>query len=65
MKYLIPFYFWRVVQARNLCRHYNYPCLTHTIALSTDEYDDPELKAQAKALNMRYVDFFIKKMLKN
>ena len=37
---------------------HNYPMLdSHNCPLPTDDYDDPDLKAQAKALNMRYVDY--------
>jgi len=37
---------------------HNYPLLDpHNCPLPTDDYDDPDLKAQAKALNMRYVDY--------
>lgn len=37
---------------------HNYPMLDpHNCPLPTDDYDDPILKAQAKALNMRYVDY--------
>ena len=44
---------------------HNYPMLdSHNCPLPTDDYDDPDLKAQAKALNMRYVDFLHQKNAK-
>jgi aminoglycoside phosphotransferase len=37
---------------------HNYPMLDpHNCPLPMDDYDNPDLKAQAKALNMRYVDY--------
>ena len=59
MKYLIPILFLAgCASEKPLQTLHNYPMLDpYNCPLPTDEYDDPDLKAQAKALNMRYVDY--------
>lgn len=45
-------------QKKSMPTLHNYPMLDpHNCPLPTDDYDDSNLKAQAKSLNMRYVDY--------
>jgi hypothetical protein len=59
MKYLIPILFLAgCASEKPLQTLHNYPILDpHNCPLPTDQYDNPDLKAQAKALNIRYVDY--------
>lgn len=59
MKYLIPILFLAgCASEKPLPTLHNYPMLDpYNCPLPMDKYDNPELKAQAKALNMRYVDY--------
>ncbi len=63
MKYFVCLFLLLVgcVKDRPLQTLHNYPMLDpHNCPLPTDDYDNPELKAQASALNMRYVDYLHK-----
>ena len=67
MKYFILLFLFLVgcASEKPLQTLHNYPMLDpHNCPLPMDDYDDPELKAQAKALNMRYVDFLHQKNAK-
>ena len=59
MKYLISILFLAgCASEKPLQTLHNYPMLdAHNCPLPIDKYDNPDLKAQAKALNMRYVDY--------
>jgi hypothetical protein len=60
MKYfwLLTLFFIGCAKDQPLQTLHNYPMLDpHNCPIPTDDYDRADLKAQAKALNMRYVDY--------
>ena len=59
MKYFIAILFLAgCASEKPLQTLHNYPMLDpYNCPTPTDDYDDPDLKAQAKALKIRYVDY--------